>query len=313
MILRRTSRVGLMLLLTLTVAAGLVFLARPNLGSSKLVIRFWHGFTSKDGEAMLQLVRAFNAANPEIEVQVQRIPWGTYYNKLFVAGLAGRAPEVFISHTTMLSRLERGRFLQPVDALVARSDAALAEDIDPHMWAAVAVEGRHLGVPLDVHPLGLFYNRTLLKEAGLVDAQGAPRPPTNWVEFIAALKKLNRDVNGDGRNDQWGFMFEGTPFITAYTFMLQACAGGFTAEHRGPEKTPAVDGGIEAGAQAGRRDGVDKFPARAGRFVFGWRVHDWGVGAAKFDRLRGRARAAVRSAGPHLGRFACALSPADRR
>jgi len=220
MSLCRSNRRGL-LLLAFAVAAGWVFLPRPTLGHSKTVIRFWHGFTSKDGEAMLRLVREFNAANSDIEVEVQRIPWGTYYNKLFVAGLAGRAPDVFVAHTIMLARLERGGFIQPVDELLAGSRTDLAKDIDPQMWAAVAMNGQHLGIPLDVHPLGLFYNRKLLREAGLVDANGEAKPPTDWPGFLAAIQQLNRDFNGDGRNDQWGFMFEGTPFIAAYTFMLQ--------------------------------------------------------------------------------------------
>lgn len=187
----------------------------------RTALRFWHGFTSKDGEMMLQLVRRFNREHPEIDVQVQRIPWGTYYNKLFVAGLADRAPDVFVSHTIMLSRLARGGFIQPIDDLLARAPFFEPSDINDRVWQAVTLDGRRQGLPLDVHPLGLYYNRALLRAAGIVDEKGEARPPRTWDEFVDAIRRLNRDEDGDGRIDRWGFVFEGTPFITLYTFMLQ--------------------------------------------------------------------------------------------
>lgn len=201
-----------------------------RVGGAKTTLRFWHGFTSKDGETMLELVRRFNREHPDIQVEVQRIPWATYYNKLFVAGLAERAPDVFVSHAIMLARLERGGFIQPVDELMAGAAPIDASDIDPVAWRAVELDGRHLGVPLDVLPLGLYYNRTLLRTAGLVDASGEARPPRDWDEFVLAIRRLNRDDNGDGRREQWGFLFEGTPFIALYTLMLQHGGGILSAD-----------------------------------------------------------------------------------
>ena len=45
---------------------------------------------------------------------MQRIDWGTYYNKLFVAGIAGRAPELFILHTSALRRFAEANFVRPL-------------------------------------------------------------------------------------------------------------------------------------------------------------------------------------------------------
>src|SRR6266540_2573725 len=75
-----------------------------RLGDETITIRFWNGFTGPDGRTMLALVKQFNQQNPDINVIMQRMEWGTYYNKLFVAGLGGRAPEVFVSHSTALRR-----------------------------------------------------------------------------------------------------------------------------------------------------------------------------------------------------------------
>lgn len=209
-----------LLLLCLLIAGGCDRPVEPRQS-----LRFWHGFTGKDGEVMLELVRRFNRENPDVEVTVQRLPWGTYYNKLFVAGLADRAPEVFIAHSVALARLQRAEFIRPVDDLAAgagpRAPALPLDDFDASALDAVRAGGRLYGVPLDVHPVGLLYNRTLFREAGIVDANGEPAPPRDWESFVDALRKLKRDTNGDGRIDQWGFAFEGDSHNILLSWMRQ--------------------------------------------------------------------------------------------
>jgi multiple sugar transport system substrate-binding protein len=186
-----------------------------------VTLRFWHGFTGKDGEVMLELVRRFKRENPDVDVTVQRMPWGTYYNKLFVAGLAGRAPEVFVCHSGAITRLRRAEFIRPIDELAAGESSLPLADIDATALAAVRAEGRHYGVPLDVHPIGLLYNRTLLREAKLVDATGEAAPPPDWDGFVDAVRRLKRDTDHDGRMDEWGFAFEGSSYNILTSWMWQ--------------------------------------------------------------------------------------------
>ena len=178
----------------------------PGPGGAKVTVRFWNGFTGPDGRTMLRMIKRFNRENPDVHVLMQRMPWTTYYNKLFVAGMGERAPEVFVIHVAHLPRFHRAKFVRGVDDLVSRGgfDAA---DLDPSAWNAVAFDARHLGIPLDVHPQGLYYNKRLFREAGIVDASGRARPPTNRQEFVDAAVKLTKDLDGDGRPDQWGFAF----------------------------------------------------------------------------------------------------------
>ncbi len=172
-----------------------------------LTLRFWNGFTGPDGRTMLALVKRFNEENPDVRVLMQRMDWASYYNKLFVAGMGGRAPQVFVIHADNIPRFMRADFVRPVDDLVAADATFDAEDILPVAWAAVGMDGRHYGIPLDVHPQGLYYNATLFREAGMVDDAGNPVPPRDRASFLAALEKLTRDLDGDGRPDQWGFVF----------------------------------------------------------------------------------------------------------
>ncbi len=205
----------------LAVSLSMFALAGCDAGSARRVkLRFWNGFTGPDGRTMLKMVREFNRENPDVYVQMQRIDWGTYYNKLFVAGIGNRAPDVFVIHADSLARFAHADFLMPVDDLIKGTNGIDITDIDSNVWDATKIMGKHYGVPLDVHPAGMYYNKKLFREAGIVDEDGKAKPPTNREEFLDALRKLKKDTDGDGRPDQWGFVVTYYPSL-ARTFILQ--------------------------------------------------------------------------------------------
>src|SRR5579883_148039 len=143
----------LLLLLSLIFWTG----CRPG-GRAQITIRFWNGFTGPDGRTMLRMVKRFNQENPDVHVLMQRMDWATYYNKLFVAGIGQRAPEVFVIHTNNILRFAQANFVRPIDDLAAQSQAEVA-DLDPNVWQGVDVGGKHYALPLDVHAMGMYYNR----------------------------------------------------------------------------------------------------------------------------------------------------------
>jgi len=172
-----------------------------------VTLRFWNGFTGPDGRTMLRIVKEFNRTHPSIRVRMQRIPWGLYYNKLFVAGIGRRAPEVFVIHSDSLERFIQAHIAGRVDNLVALPGGIDSSDIVANAWQAVEDGGSHYGMPLDVHLLGMYYNKALFREAGLVDDRDTPILPRTREEFITTLKALTRDLDGDGRPDEWGMVF----------------------------------------------------------------------------------------------------------
>ncbi|HZO90958.1 MAG TPA: ABC transporter substrate-binding protein [Chthonomonadaceae bacterium] len=218
------------ILLALLVLGMLAFTGCGNSGARKVTLRYWNGFTGPDGRTMLRLVKRFNEANPDVYVLMQRMDWATYYNKLFVAGMGHRAPEVFVLQTHAIERFAQSHFVRTVDDLVSSPNGLAISDIDANIWDSVAVRGRHYGVPLDIWPMGMYYNRRLFREAGIVDARGEPQPPRTRQEFLDAARRLTRDTNGDGMPDQWGFVF--TNFQSnVYTVMKQFGGEMFTPDN----------------------------------------------------------------------------------
>jgi multiple sugar transport system substrate-binding protein len=172
-----------------------------------IVLNFWNGFTGPDGKAMDKMVGQFQKRNPGIEVRMQTIPWGTYYDKLTLSLAYGGAPDVFVMHAGRLPEFESFDTLQPLGKLYAATPALSEKSFAPVPWRATFYKGKQYALPLDVHPIGLYFNTKLFKAAGIVDARGQAKAPRTFDEFLDAAKRLTKDTNGDGRPDQWGFVF----------------------------------------------------------------------------------------------------------
>jgi len=184
---------------------------------NKIVVNFWNGFTGPDGKTMAAIVKQFQTENPDVEVKMQIIPWGTYYDKLTLSLAYGGAPDVFIMQAARFTEYASFNTLKPMAPLIASAKPALTEkDFAAVPWKATMYHGTQYALPLDMHPIGLYYNTKLFKEAGIVDDKGQAKPPTTLTEFLDDAKKLTKDTDGDGRPDQWGFAytFQHTNWLT---------------------------------------------------------------------------------------------------
>lgn len=171
------------------------------------MLDYWNGFTGPDGKTMEMLVEQFQRDNPDIRVKMQLIPWGTYYNKLTLALAYGGAPDVFICQANRMPEFASFDTLRPLKDLYGSAQPPLTKaQFAEAPWRATFYNGVQYALPLDVHPMGMYYNVKLFKDAGIVDAQGNALPPRTWEEFLADAKKLTKDTTGRGRPDQWGFV-----------------------------------------------------------------------------------------------------------
>lgn len=71
--------------------------------------------------------------------------------------------------------------------------------------------GHLYGLPSTFTPYVMYFNRDLLRAAGVAE----PQPGWTWDDLLAACKTLTRDGDGDGRTDQWGISL--TQWLQAVT------------------------------------------------------------------------------------------------
>ena len=150
----------------------------------------------------------FKLKTPTSKYGCRSFRWGTYYDKLTLSLAYGGAPEVFIMHAARLPEFASFDTLKPLDSFFATARPPLqSNQFAPVPWHATFYKGRQLALPLDVHPIGLYYNTKLFEQAGIVDEHGKAKPPRTLQEFLDDARKITKDTNKDGRPDQWGFVF----------------------------------------------------------------------------------------------------------
>lgn len=145
-------------------------------------LAYWNGLTGGDGPIMRKLTDQFTKENPNITIKTQSIEWAEYYQKVPAAVTSGKAPDIGIMHADSLATNAARQVIQPLDD-VATALNLNEEDFIPLAWRGGIYDGKRYGIPLDIHPAGLYYNKTVLEKVG-ADPE---KPPTNHDEFMTIL------------------------------------------------------------------------------------------------------------------------------
>lgn len=149
---------------------------------------------------------AFEAENPDIDVRITQYGWDDYWQKLTAGLVAGAGPDVFTDHLTKYPEFVSRDVLLPLESLEATSDydwdgfqEGLAD-----LW--MGEDGMHYGMPKDFDTVALFYDRTMLEEAGMIaaDLEGLTWNPDDGGTFEDVVAHLSVDANGV-RGDEEGF------------------------------------------------------------------------------------------------------------
>ncbi|GIP54529.1 MULTISPECIES: ABC transporter substrate-binding protein [Paenibacillus] len=160
-------------------------------GGEKVTLSFWTLFSGGDGDNMQAMIDAFNKEHPNIQVKNTKLEWGEYYTKLITAVGNGNGPDVGISHISRLPDLIDQGVVSELDDVAEEAGVDWAT-FNQNILEASIVDGAHYAVPIDTHPFIMYYNKKLLKEAGLLDDEGKPimeQSADGFVTFLTTLKE----------------------------------------------------------------------------------------------------------------------------
>ncbi|MDN3297943.1 extracellular solute-binding protein [Streptomyces ficellus] len=167
--------------------------APQAVGAGKTRLRYWHLFGGGDGINMQVMLDAFRAQHPRIAVEAATFQWGApYYTKLGMAGAGGRAPEVAVLHLARLAGFAPGRLLDPFDLDLLARHGVRPADFPEGIWRRGGAGGEQYAIPLDTHPMVLFYNTELCAKAGLLGPGTTLRPIEGAEQFTAALRAVKQ-------------------------------------------------------------------------------------------------------------------------
>ncbi len=162
----------------------LALLVTLGLGHAQVQLTYWQYDFSTRIDAMNQLIEQFNAENPDVIVVQETFPYDAYQQRVAAATAAGQGPDVVQLFYGWVAAWQRAGYIEP-----------LPQEHISHEWIesyfipmveSVKLDGEYYGVPTAVRALALFYNKDMMREAGL-DPEA---PPTTWDDFVAAGKAM---------------------------------------------------------------------------------------------------------------------------
>ena len=202
----------------------------------KVNLQFWNGFTGGDGPAMRGLVDQFNSDHENIQVNMVAMMWNPdFYQKTPGAVASGQGPDVAAMHVDHLAlNADRG-VIVPLDDVV-EALGLQKSDFATVPWNAGIYKGARYGIPLDTHPLGLYYNKSVMEQGGL----DPDKPPQTKDEYMDAVEQLK----GNGIQGSWvpPSLFTGWHMFTSLLWQF----GGDLYNKDASQSTVNSDAGVDA-------------------------------------------------------------------
>lgn len=141
--------------------------------------------------AMQEVIAAFRAEHPDIDVTIQLTPFKTYWTRIQTSIVGGGAPDVFWMNAPNIAMFARYGTLLPLTDRLARDGITLAEH-PPSLVELYRREGEQYGVPKDYDTISMFYNRELFDRAGI----GYPDESWTWQHVLDASAELRDPAAG---------------------------------------------------------------------------------------------------------------------
>lgn len=182
---------------------------------------WWDFLGGGDGVRMKKLIEDFNAEHAgKIKIDATTLDWGTpFYAKVQTSAAVGQAPDVMTYHASRIPLAVSQGIMDEITADDWKAMGLGQGDYADATWEAVSIDGKQYAVPLDTHPIVLYFNKDELEKAGVLGEDGKPKGLDSREGFEATMKALKDSgvefplgsVTADGN-----FMFR-----TVYSLMCQ--------------------------------------------------------------------------------------------
>ncbi|MFJ8845355.1 ABC transporter substrate-binding protein [Streptomyces cyaneofuscatus] len=141
-------------------------------------------------DANKQLVKEWNAAHPDVQVDYVQGSWDNVHDQLLTSFEGGEAPDVIHDASDDLADFAYGGYLADLRPLLPER---LKADIPEQSWRTTTFDGGIYGVPFLQEPRVLIANTEILKASGV--RIPTPERPWSWAEF----RTVSKELTGKGR------------------------------------------------------------------------------------------------------------------
>lgn len=203
--MKRVAVVYMALLIVATFAFGV---------SAKTSVDFWYWSGGAVQTYIVDnLLPRFHEENPDIEIVPQLIPQRyDLLQKLLISAAGDSLPAFALFDPIWLPQFSP--MIMAFEDLAKKDGPEMMDviaDLNPASHMMVSYNDKVYLSTFGVFELGLFYNKDLFEEAGVV------AEIETWDDMVETAKKLTRDKNNDGTIDVWGLRLELSKYKTAQT------------------------------------------------------------------------------------------------
>lgn len=156
-----------------------------------VVLTFWSLFTGGDGEFFNAMIAEFNRTHKDIQLKSDPAKYTDYYTKLTTALASKKAPDIVVVHRDSMLPFVKSGTLYALDDVMKKINAPM-NDFVPAPLNACRFNGKLYSIPLDVHPIIMYYNKDLLAKAGIA------KVPESYDELVRAAKTVQEKTGAVG-------------------------------------------------------------------------------------------------------------------
>lgn len=194
-------------ILTLSLLALMIFLAGCSKKSDKTEIVIWHQMRVDEREILQRQLDRFMKLYPDIKVNQIYKETEELRSGFIIAAIGGQGPDLVYGPQDQVGPFEVMNIILPIDTIFSKdflsqfNEKALIWS-NNRLWMIADKLGNHLA---------LVYNKKLVNS-----------PPKTDRELIEIGKQITKDLNGDGKPDRYGLVWNYTepfffiPFFTGF-------------------------------------------------------------------------------------------------
>ena len=128
-----------------------------------------------------KIVDEFNQQNPNSKVELDIVNWNDGHQKLQTLISGDQAPDLAVVGTRWMAEYEKVGLL--ADLSTGGQNGPAIDEFVPGVLNAGRIDGKLVGLPVAASVRGLYFNKAMLKKAGV-------EPPKSWAELTAAAQKI---------------------------------------------------------------------------------------------------------------------------
>jgi len=176
-------------------------------------------------EPYADIVAAFNASHPDIQVEFLPVLSDEYVTRLLTMFAGGTGPDVFFVYEADILAWAHQGLLAELDSFLEKDPELNYDAIWEPTWTAMTLNGHVYGVSEYVNPNGLvWFNKTMFDEAGLESPISLERRGVWTMDAMRDFaRKLSR-ISPDGTRESWG-LYMPNWWGPIYSFLM---TNGFT-------------------------------------------------------------------------------------